>query len=325
METSKRFAWKKRRPQGKILNATQYRFGCSATLLGHYIWVIGGFGLRDSYTLLDLKKQRWIDVPMQHKENQMQLHSANLFEDCILLFGVEVESMHLSRQSNELFKLDPVLKEVTVVPTYGGENKPEFRRSHSMELYEPEELLVLFGGQPYAITTELQLYLLDLRSKVWTLPNSKGNAPSLRERHGSCMVGSRLFVYSGDAMTGRNNDLYTVTIARNTTLIWQQVLVDGAGESGRVGAGFKYVGNDRVIIFGGYCDNANSNDVLVIENLTSNSPSCHALLLGEEYSYTGDPPVGREAPRIVQVGEKLIILGGSAEDGASYYELSPQP
>lgn len=330
IETCTKFQWRKVDPGGNLPLETENRFGCSATLLGHYIWVIGGYGVA-KYSLLDLNQKAWINVPVTAEAFKFQLHSASLYEDAILLYGakVEVEEEHPRTETRELMIFDLVLKEVEVIPTYGGKSRPNQKEAHTTDICEAEKLLVMFGGRPFPSQAHNQLYLLDLSSWTWSLPDSKGKAPSLRERHGSLMVGSKLFIYSGDrkGITGYSSrpDLYFVDIKRNEKLLWQQVIIGGDPKFVRIGAGLQYVGNGRAVIFGGYSSLHNSSDLLVVEDILSGSPVCHVVLSQRSSLYlcTSEPPSPREAPRIVLSQGKLIIIGGCGRDKSSYYELIP--
>ena len=329
IETCKKFEWRKVDPDGDLPLVTEDRFGCSATMVGHYLWVIGSY-TGSEFTLLDLKKKAWMNIPGTAKDFKFMLHSASLHEDTILLYGAEVavgddlpnEHVH------ELVVFDLLLKEVEIIPTYGGNSRPARKESHTADICETENLLVVFGGIPFPSRAQDQLYLLDLSSWTWSLPDSKGKPPSLRERHASLMVGSKLFIYSGDEGGLETNtvpaELYTVDINRNAKLSWQQVVLRGEPKFERIGAGLQYVGNGRAIIFGGYSF-GDTNDLLVVENILSTSPVCHEVVSrsNSPYSYAGKSPSAREAPRMVLNQGKLIIIGGSGQDQSSYFELLP--
>lgn len=328
MDVATEFEWVKVTPVSRgNYRPHLERFGCTTSLIGHYIWVIGGFSYQGSYTKLDIRKQLWTSVnPTKEDAFILRLHSANLYDDMILIFGVSVGGDFRSRRLNDFVVFDPILNEVKLWPTFGEGGKPEYRDQHTVNICEQEGLLVMFGGLP--CRNELQqLYLLDLYSRTWSVPESKGKPPSFRRKHGSCMVGSRLFVYSGFPSTNEVAKLYTVRVHRARSLVWQEVNLLGSSAMERLGAGFKYVGSGRMFVFGGFCNLKTTKDLYVIENIASNQPSVHKVDATfrrslKRYSYLGDAPAAREGPRLVHTSNKLIVLGGSYQDGASYFELA---
>lgn len=330
LEKSMKFEWRRKDPTYTGKPYVMDRFGCSATLVGHFIWVMGGYQYKRDVSLLDLNKQVWTKLSLTGKVYQLQLHTANLVNDSILVLGAEqhVQGYITGNSVRDVIKVDCVMLEAEELPTYNDLGRPEFRQAHTADVFEREQLLVVFGGSPLAASASDQLYILDLNLRAWSRPNSKGKPPSSRSRHSSFMVGSRLFIYSGDDEEFEQRadaDLFTVDIKRKETLIWQQVELTGNPRYKRIGAGVKYVGNGRVIIFGGYSVAKSTKDLFVIQDVLSNQPTCYEV--GPQpivkFSYSGEVPQAREAPRMILTRGKLIVIGGSGRDKSSYFELVP--
>ena len=212
MDVSARFKWRKVRPRGK-LKPTNYRYLCSATLVGKYIWVIGGSheSFSRTFSLLDLNTETWSNVsPRVDLDYVLRSHTATLFEDSLLIYGSVIKGPAGFARTGEVLSYSPVLNEVKVLPTFDTANRPGLKREHTADLFERGQLLVVFGGLPRA--NSRQLYLLDVSSWKWSWPKEKGTIPTYRRKHGSCMVGSRLFVYSGKPSSDEVADIFTVNI-----------------------------------------------------------------------------------------------------------------
>lgn len=98
----------------------------------------------------------------------------------------------------------------------------------------------------------------------------------------------------------------------------------------RLGAAIHYVGGGRIFVFGGY-DHGIDDDskaLLVLDDITSTRPMCRIVhghgTKQSKYFYTGRTPSARESPKFVGTSDKLILIGGSAMDGSSYFELTPE-
>ena len=330
MDVTSRVKWREVRPKGE-LKPTNFRYLCSATLVGHYIWVIGGTDMSFSrtFSLLDLKTQTWSNIlPQKNLKYVFKGHTATLFEDSLLIYGCATDSGGRFQRVGEVFSFNPLLNEVRVLPTFNSGNRPRYKCEHTAEVMEAEKLLVVFGGLPRINLR--QLYLLDLSSWTWSWPQQKGSIPTFRRKHGSCLVGSRFFVYSGKPISDEKADIYTVNITKRDVLNWQRVVVHGEMKIERLGAAMHYVGSGRIIVFGGYeySTHSNSNDLFVLDDIASDRPICRSVgaqsTSSLEYSYAGKTPSARESPRFVRTPSKLILIGGSARDGSSYFELTPE-
>ena len=337
MDSCRMFKWRKHTgDRVGLFHARHGYFGSSATLLGHHLWVIGGNFGAQSFFVLDLNRKEWESILLSGEQTaSFVLHTANLYEDRIYLFGVSTVRGTGETDMDELFVLDPTLKELEIMPTYGGDERPCYNRGHTAEVCESLNVLALFGtpnrpgGTAWGFN---KLWLLDLGTNRWRTGKSKGEIPSRRKRHASCIVGTVLFIYNGQYRSGLN-DFFMVDLSRKNYLVWHKLELSGREEHGRVCAGIAYVGSGRLLIFGGYANHQNTNDLLVIENIFSPERRCRKVVpydissspsaVVEAYVYSGIPPSEREAPRLVRAHDKVYVVGGNAPDEENYYELSP--
>lgn len=325
MNTGKKCHWNKVTPVGNVLGATNNRYGCSATLVGHFIWVIGGYRFEKCFSVLDVKNKAWRSLLVENDTLLFRLHDASLYQDQILLAWAKRKhtSPAITEPLQEVLTFDPVMNELHIKPTCGS-SRPRYSESHTINICENEQFLVLFGGRANEFRQSEQLHLLDLTTWRWRQPKVIGQAPSTRQDHGSWIVGSWFYVYTGDALNAGFPDLFTVKITKQKPLVWHRIPVGGDYKDERMGAGLKYVGNARIVVFGGHCLSRSTDELFVIENINTTKPICHDVLPSAEhgYSYIGTKPSPRQLARLVLSGDKLIVLGGRTEDGCSYFELS---
>ena len=246
-------------------------------------------------------------------------HTATLAGDTVLMFGVKHSDQNGLEQtvSRELYCFDPHLLEVRVVPTHWA-GRPVARTYHTADLYAKRNMLVVTGGRPTNLSIRQQLYLLDLSTRHWRTPETKGRAPPVLIKHSSTLVDSKLFVYGGNLTDSQfySADLWMLT--------WEKVEIQGFGR--RVGSALVHVGHDRLIVFGGLSKARNEHDVTIIERVSAESRSFHTLREeGEEvdYTFSGEEPVGRALARFVYTQNKVLLIAGDANDRCDYYELLP--
>ena len=172
MNTGTKFHWTKVKAEGGLFSAKNNRQGCSATLLGHFIWVIGAGGSR-SFSLLDLKKKAWVTHSVENDRFRFQLHSASLFQDQILLLWARriLGNALFSEPFDEVLVFDPVLNELRIKPTF-GDSRPKYSKSHTIDICAEKQVLVLFGGSDNEGWLFDQLHLLDVTSWKWWRPET---------------------------------------------------------------------------------------------------------------------------------------------------------
>ena len=305
---------------------TEYRFGSTATIIGKFLWIIGGPIIDRKISRLDLEQQVWSAVQFPELPTyNLLLHTATLFSDGILIMGVRRIFAFTPRntESPELHVFDPIVNEIRVMPTYG--QRPGFKKSHTMDFVEDRGIMVLFGGLPKAKSKDAQLFFLDVTSWRWTRPQTKGDSPTRRSRQASSVVGSLLFIYGGDS---ESTKLFFLDLA-SKNLAWSSVPLPALEPFGRVGPVMCALGRNRLIIYGGYTAGSNSSDLCVIENARSDKRTFHLVDNGvpaspqAEYSVIGDLPPGRECPRAMLYQDRMLVIAGNSRDKSDYFFLHP--
>ena len=272
--------------------------------------------------MLDTKLRRWASVPYEGARSYiLSLHTANLVADSVLMFGVKKtrRGNQDERLSRELYIFDPLLLEMRSVPTYGEDSRPTFRYSHTADVYSKGNILVIVGGRTVGVAPVNQLFILDLSSWRWDQPSAKGPAPPHFERHGSCLVDSKLFIYGGDMW---DSNLYSIDLG---TMVWDKVNLIGVG-GGRVAPSMVHVGMGRLLIYGGHGHEVRLEDAFIVESSNRAAQGCHKLSRegGEGvYMLSGSVPSGRSLARMVYTRDVVLMLSGDVNDSSDYHELVP--
>ena len=308
------------------------RFGCSATLLGHHIWVIGGFISPRSCYILNVNTRTWEPVHVNNVfTGGLILHSASLFQDKVYLFGAVLSGTGF--RTDKLWALDVVTRDIEIKSTYGGYARPDGRRAHSTDVCETLGILALFGGSPEV--TEDQLWILDLFTWQWRRPTCKGQLPSPRAKHSSSMIDSRLYIYNGGKVGRAQNDLYMIDLSRRNHLVWHKLSLNGHIAIGARGAAMAYVGSGRLVIFGGFRLPSNTNDLLVIDNLLSPERTCTKVTslpsgsasigAGQGMVCIGPRPRAQESANLVFGHNRAYLFGVRSGGLWDYFELNFLP
>ena len=325
MDTATRFMWRKQNATGS-LRCMKNRRGCTATAVGHYIYVIGGTNEFALISRLDVNARTWTALHVPQSAISLQNHTANLHNDSILLYAKRPQSF---ATEPTLLAFDIVLNKVEIVPTFGQE-QPPFKMYHTADICEEANLLLLFGGYPRDMIGEL--YMLDLLDFRWQRARTKGESPEGRNAHASTMVGSRLYIYGGfGSRIFAMNSLYMIDCKRSVQgLIWHRVSVQGL--EGRARVNLVHLGYGRLMILGG--TNRNEvREILVVE-LKGSKASLHKVISGEASSMTGSQeqpryfisgsaPLFLRDPKFVEAHGKLYGVSGQTNYGKAYFELLP--
>ena len=307
--------------------------GCSITLIGHHIWVLGGIGNSGNMCVLDLTNDTWSKLSITLPRDDaitMFSHSANLFEDGIFLYGVQCNLT----ESNNLYVLDPVLNEVRLQHTYGGPPREQSNKWRPADICEALDLFVFCSPSPLDETVPV---LLDLNTWTWARPRVKAECPLPLLDTSACVVGKMLYVYgrSSDFFEGFRSFMYLLDLQRYhlNDLSWSRVPVDGAGSARRRGAGMVSLGRNRLFIFGGSSREGVTNDILIAEDLASNVVTSrkvvqrwlvHPFPSGGKVVYSGNLPFPGDWPRLVVAQDKLYVFGCRSYVNWDYYEVTPK-
>lgn len=135
---------------------------------------------------------------------------------------------------------------------------------------------------------------------AWTQPHITGKAPCGRYGHTASVVGSKIYIFGGNAGTNmRLNDMH---ILDTDEMHWITPLVGGAAPWERSGHTASVIGG-RVFIFGGfsYAGGEWLNDTHIFNT---------GSLKWRRATTTGAPPSGRNYHTASVVGKRIFIFGG---------------
>ena len=333
LSTTSRFRWNKilhNESDARIIS--DMHEGCGTVLIGHQVWMLGvGRNQIGRTYVLDLIQRTWSTAYFPETLFSI-LSPATLYNDKILILGV-FERLNLSGSVREIPGLhfyDPVLEELGVVPTYGGENRPRWKKLHSADLCEEQELLALFGGRPTSKNSHERLYLLDLTTWIWENPRTSGAAPPAPQQHGSCLVGSRLFVFGQGKRSLYSDAVYSIRLSRSTHMHWEKINLPAFRQKKILVPLLCYVGRGRIIMLGGDEDETTRTSAFLIEGIPSPNSVGQYIPWDQSPMYkglgvTGEAPSRRGGTaRLVHTHNKLILVGGDREDRGNYYEFVPE-
>ena len=328
MTGATRFAWYERdcRGRGDELNN---RVGCSATLVGKYIWVLGGTRTSTRVSVLDTVSENWKEVEAQfHGVELRPFHAAMLFEDKILVIGTRFTATGIGNLG-DLFAFDLLTNELMPLPAYNAKDMPFWRVTSAIELYAPAGQIAFVAGRLRSQEVgHLELRLLNLYTMTWSAPKTQGMGPvgSLGPAQQSCLSGSRIFVHSAAAFSGAGGNLGYIDLAAKNKYVWTRV--SGLGEQViRYAPSLACIGNGRLIMYGGIANNQNGTVGLsIIEDANGDRPTLHELSSNtpsENYCTHGSAPPLRALALTVPMSEKLVVLGGAMESRSTVYYLVP--
>ena len=331
MDQCTRFQWKEVSPRG-VEDATNYRYGAKAVLLGHYVYLVGvGKQAYDLGDILDLRSKKWTKIPEADVNLKLQSHTATLYNDLIILLGVEIVQGEERLPQRDPFALDVSSGQVRKLSTYGP--RPEWTARSSGDLYEHKKQLVLYGGnRARHVRKGDTLRILNLQNMTWQSPEPKGAKPPPCSGHSSCIVQHTLFVVGGETTSGYSQAIYLLRLDQSPRYVWQHLKPRGYPGHHLVLPAVVCLGTQKILLFGGFSYRAR-NELYILEVVLTDSPEWHEVSCPEiavrdkasqVYFSSGSPPEGREGPLGVALLNKVIILGGHCTDGNKYFELSPQ-
>ena len=184
------------------------RNGHTATLVGHNLYIIGGWLgqgplAADDLHILDLEALRWM-TPNTFGEppGPCNMHTADAYKEKIYVFRGGDGEHYL----NDLHELNTAtLKWIKVENNAKGQAPPP-RANHSSALIKQN--LYIFGG--WDGTKRLNdLFMIDLDSMQWSQVQDWGESPVPRAGMSLCNVNDRLYLFGGSGPHAQCfNDLY---------------------------------------------------------------------------------------------------------------------
>ena len=325
MDVATRFSWRATKRRGRDLQAGLCHQGASVTLVGHTLLLLGGQSLLNKAFSLDTKARKWTELQITDLGMiTARGHTASLVGADLWLFGVEdirfltAASLMVRQQSPGVYILDTLLKEVAQIRTYGPE--PGYRNGHTMDFDEERGRLIMVGA--HAQATDSVLWFLDVNTRRWNEPSTKGGKPGGVRAHASALVGSRLFIFG--AIRQKASRIFILDLNH---LVWAEM---DSGMPDRIGPAVCYVGGGRTFVYGGEdADGNTTNDLFIVKDISSKSHTVvrvhgsSTASASAEFSYSGKLPPGKQHGHLIHVQNRLFLLGGDSVDESSYYELLP--
>ena len=332
MDTATRFKWNVRICSGNG-DELKNRVGCSATLVGHYIWVLGGSKSETRVSVLDTASYKWREVTVNlYSLELLKFHAAKLFEDKILVVGARrrYDDQRLGLPG-DFYGYDLVTNELVHLPIHNERDIVSSWRIRAGELYTPSSTLAFVcGREKEQDQVHLRLKLLNLETMTWSVPQTQGRGPVgwSRTTVTSCLGGSRMFVHSTPGVSGGWASLGYIDLAAKRKYVWTEVT--GLGERiYRTGPSLEYIGKGKLIIYGGNTElNLNGTEALsIIDYANSKKPMLHTVNYNTpsaKYDSSGIPPPLRPLALTVLMSHKLVVLGGAMNAGSSIHEMIPR-
>ena len=138
-----------------------------------------------------------------------------------------------------------------------GGVKPSVRDSHAMA-YIGDNKVLLFGG--YDGSNKGDTWVYNLSTNTWTDQNPQGDKPSARYYPAMAYIGGdKVLSFGGRSGSSQYNDTWVYDFSANT---WTDQNPQGDKPSARNSHAMAYIGDDKVLLFGGY---PNVNDTWVYD------------------------------------------------------------
>ncbi|MCF8370155.1 MAG: PKD domain-containing protein [Bacteroidales bacterium] len=229
----------------------------------------------DDYTEGDL----WIHMNSYSSPPAQYYHSlSNISDSTILFFG-----------SGETWLYDIQNKWQQLFPT----NQPANRNLHAMA-YIDEGKVLLYGGS--VGNTETWLFVLD--SLNW-FEKSPLTSPPAKVAHSMAHAGNdKVLMFGGESPF--NNETWIYDLSENN---WQQKTNSILSPTSRGTNGISYIGEEKVIIFGGWTGNVYASDKMWLFDLSNDNWTQLS---------NGGPSVRDRMAMEYLGGDKLLLFGGFA-------------
>lgn len=224
----------------------------ASQLVGHKVFVFGGYLLSTHTTsrlmcVLDIGKQTWEIPKIKYPPTPRLFHNMKLINDELYIYGgsslTDMYSINVVT-----FDCKAVQQVISTAFDYGLEATRKLTFGQSVEYFERDHSLVMFGGN----FSNSRVQTFDLSSKKWSLDEAKGQAPTARKFHSSCIHQNRLFISGGFGIHDTYfNDFFVLTLPRCTIAFWTRLSPHNANSHGFAYAPMVYYEN-CLIIYGGF-------------------------------------------------------------------------
>ena len=183
-------------------------------------------------------------------------------------------------------------------------SKPPHRYAFGMTCIA-EDLVVLFGGYHYHMRCWLNdTWVYNSKVNTWISKEPEGEKPSHRYNHRIAYIGDNKVLlfggYSGrPSPSGFLDDTWMYDLSDNT---WTNLNPSGDKPSARQGHEMVYIGNDHVLLFGGFDDGYMYVNDTWVYDLSDNT--------WINLNPSGDKPLARSGHAMAYMGNDQVFLFG---------------
>ena len=167
----------------------------------------------------DTQTTEWKEIMFDstHAPGKLSCHTAVVIGFKMFVFGGTATSVHCFNMETEEWVSQPTMQSYL----------PKTRFGHSAEV--SGDKMYVFGGYSQAsnaVFADLETY--DTTTGVWKLEEEelKGVQPEARSGHGSCIMGSKMYIFGG--MSEHDSDINELHVLDTETLTWSIVETDTA-------------------------------------------------------------------------------------------------
>ncbi|KAF3917267.1 hypothetical protein AA313_de0203557 [Arthrobotrys entomopaga] len=251
-------------------------------------------------------------------------HSANSNagkEGEIYILGglLQTESARGESVRGDLWLLEGGGPNLAVYPVYTTAEGPGPRVGHASLLVG--NAFIVFGGDTKM--TELDkldetLYLLNTSSRQWSRAQPIGEKPSGRYGHTLNILGSKLYVFGGQAEGNFFNDLmaFDLNTLQSNSSRWELLVPnsDGSPDIPAKRTNHTVVSfGDKLYLFGG------TNGLIWFNDVWSYDPRANSWTQLDCIGYIPSPREGHSA---ALVGDTMYVFGGRSNDGTDLGDLA---
>ena len=193
-------------------------------------------------------------------------HTAVNYGNKIIFFGGQAPSNsdvnHRLESFNDVAVFDVMSKSWEPFDINdSNDSKPVPRSSHTSIVFE-SNMLIFGGASNVGLLNDI--WILNLSTGVWNKQyNNSTYAPEAREMHSACLYRSDMFIIGGRNQLGLCNDLWTFDLnGYKWTKISELLPI------GRCCHSSVTLESGMIIIFGGYMEGANEQDIITLDAVT---------------------------------------------------------
>jgi N-acetylneuraminic acid mutarotase len=280
----------------------------SATIRQGNVYLFGGI----SYSPQKLHNDLWIYDTILDKWNKVKCtgdlpserasHSAVCNGSEIVFFG----GITNTGLTNEMYIFDFEDSEFIVIDP--SDETPDARVQHTCVDTMDHKSMILFGG----FTSKQQqndLFQFDYEELEWKKLIAKGDVPSKRSGHGTCLIRDQMFVFGGnESQKGLcTSDIYSLELKG---LIWKKMIVQEQRPQQRYNHSLLCV-EDQLLCFGGWNGRGCFNDLWMFD-----------LKQGIWYRLPPDVKIPAKTDHAAVICKDLLVFGGCDIDGPVRYQDS---